>query len=198
MSCGICASLMLPQASTYDPSLSHERWHEHYLLEMLEARARWPLINLIEVALRSRMSWQLEQRFGTDFFVREPRQLMSGEIGRLRDAQADSPVLTKFEVIRRLPMGFWLQLLSKKYESILWAPALWRSFPAWEGRSRRAIHEEVTAVWKIRNQIAHHEPTTQNRSLPNALELSRLLLELEPDFEPMIHSLRPVESKDGQ
>ena len=63
------------------------------------------------------MAQQLECRFGTDFFVSEPRQPLSGEIGRLRDAQADSPVLTKFEVIRRLPMGFWLQLLSKKYES---------------------------------------------------------------------------------
>ncbi len=198
MSCGICTSLMLPHANTHDHSLPHERWHDHYLLEMLEARAKWPLINLIEVALRSRMSHQLDLRFGTDFFVSEPRQLMSGEIRRLRDAQADSPVVTKFEVIKRLPMGFWLQLLSKKYESILWAPALWHSFPAWEGRTRKSIHDEVTSVWRLRNQIAHHEPTSQNKSLPNTSELGRLLLELEPDFESMIHALRPVESGHEQ
>jgi hypothetical protein len=198
VSCGICTSLMLPHAITYDHSLPHERWHDHYLIEMLEARAKWPLINLIEVALRSRMSHQLELRFGTDFFVREPRQLMSGEISRLRLAQADSPVVDKFEVIRRLPMGFWLQLLSKKYESILWAPALWHSFPAWEGRSRRSIHEETTAVWRLRNQIAHHEPTSHNKSLPKASELSRLLLGLEPEFEPMVRALHPVESGHEQ
>lgn len=198
MTCGICISLLLPEATTCDPSLPHEHWHDHYLREMFEARAKWPMINLIEVALRSRMAHQLEMRFGKDFFVSEPQQLLSGEVNRLRLAQADSPVVDKFEVIKRLPMGFWLQLLSKKYESILWAPALWRSFPAWEGRSRKSIHDEATSVWRLRNQIAHHEPTSQNSSLPNASELSRLLLRLEPDFEPMIHSLHPVESLHEQ
>jgi hypothetical protein len=140
------------------------------------------------------MSHQLEVRFGADFFVTEPRQLMSAEISRLRDAQKDSPVLTKFEVIPRLPMGFWLQLLSKKYESTLWAPALWRSFPTWEGKSRRSVHEETAAVWKLRNRIAHHESTRHNKSLPSVPKLRHMLLELEPDFEAMIHSLHSVES----
>ena len=106
MSCGICKSLQLPHATTFDHSLSHERWHDHYLLEILEAQAKWPLINLLEVSLRNRMAQQLEYRFGTDFFVSEPRQLLSGEINRLRIAQADSPVLERFEIIRKLPMGF--------------------------------------------------------------------------------------------
>jgi hypothetical protein len=198
VSCGICNSLLLPEARTLDVSLPHELWHEHYLQEMLEARAKWPLINLIEVALRNRMAHQLENRFGTDFFVSEPRQLMSAEINRLRGAQDDSPGVTKFEVIRRLPMGFWLQLLSKKYESTLWAPALWHSFPAWEGRSRKSIHEEATAVWQLRNRIAHHEPTSQNQSLPGIARLTQILLDLEPAFESMIESLHPVESLHEQ
>lgn len=198
MSCGICKSLQLPHATTFDHSLSHERWHDHYLLEILEAQAKWPLINLLEVSLRNRMAQQLEYRFGTDFFVSEPRQLLSGEINRLRIAQADSPVFERFEIIRKLPMGFWLQLLSKKYESILWAPALWHSFPSWEGRSRKSIHEEVTAVWQLRNQIAHHEATSQNKSLPDFGKLTEMLLDLEPDFGPMLHALRPVESKHEQ
>jgi hypothetical protein len=198
MSCGICNSLLLPQATTYDPSLPHERWHDHYLEEILEARAKWPLINLIEVALRNRMSQQLEDRFGADFFVKEPTQLMSAERSRLRDAQDECLVLTKYEVIRKLPMGFWLLLLSKKYESTLWAPALWRSFPAWEGRTRKSVHEETTAVWKLRNRIAHHEPTRHNTSLPSIPILRQMLLELEPEFASMIHSLHPVESQHEQ
>lgn len=198
MSCGICDSLLLPNAVTSDSSLPHERWHDLYLEEILDARAKWPLINLIEVALRNRMSQQLENRFGGDFFLREPRQLMSAEISRLRDAQKNSSLLTKYEVIRKLPMGFWLQLLSKKYESILWAPALWRSFPTWDGKNRKSVHEEVTAVWRLRNQIAHHESTRRNISLPSALELQQLLLGLEPDFESMIDSLHPVESLHEQ
>lgn len=198
MSCGICSSLRLPHANSDNHSLPHEFWHESYLLEMLEARAKWPLINLIEVALRNRMAQQLEERFGTDFFVGEPPQLMSGEMNRLRIAQADSPVLSSFDVIRRLPMGFWLQLLSRKYESILWAPALWHAFPSWEGRSRRSIHEQIMTVWSLRNQIAHHEPTSQNRTLPDVRGLTQMLLDLESDFEPMIDALRPVESSHEQ
>jgi hypothetical protein len=168
------------------------------LEEILEARAKWPLINLIEVALRNRMSQQLEERFGADFFVKEPTQLMSAERSRLRDAQDECLVLTKYEVIGKLPMGFWLLLLSKKYESTLWAPALWRSFPAWEGRTRKSVHEETTAVWKLRNRIAHHEPTRHTTSLPSIPILRHMLLELEPEFASMIHSLHPVESQHEQ
>jgi hypothetical protein len=193
MSCGICNSLRLPSAITSDSSLPHESWHDLYLEEILAASAKWPLINLIEVALRNRISHQLENRFGADFFLQEPRQLMAAERGRLRDAQRECSALTMQEVIRKLPMGFWLQLLSKKYESTLWAPALWRTFPAWDGTSRKLVHEEITAVWKLRNRIAHHESTRHDSTLPSALALGQLLLGLEPDFDSMINSLQPVE-----
>ncbi len=198
MSCGICDSLLLSEAMPIDPSLPHEVWHGLYLDEIRIALRNWSLIRLIEVALRNKISLQLESRFGDDFFLGQPKQLMSGEQYRLREAQRASKIPSRSVVVRNLPMGFWLQLLSKKYESTLWAPALHHSFPGWAGQPRNSVHEEFTAIWTLRNRIAHHEAIGHMASLPDTEKLVRTLLLLNPEFEPFIKALHLVESPHEQ
>ena len=174
MSCGICDSLLLPEALPYGASLDHPGWHELYLREIQLALSRWPLIRLIEVALRNKISLQLESRFGEDFFLGQPKELFSGEQFRLREAQRACRTLSRSEVVRNLPMGFWMLLLSKKYESTLWAPALRHCFSGWAGRPRRL------------------------GALPDDQKLTRTLLLLEPGFQPLVQALQPVESQHEQ
>ncbi len=198
MSCGICDSLLLPEALPFSASMDHPVWHELYLREIQLALARWPLIRLIEVALRNKISLEIESRFGEDFFLGQPKELFSGEQFRLREAQRACKTLSRSEVVRNLPMGFWMLLLSKKYESTLWAPALRHCFSGWAGRPRRLVHEEFTSIWVLRNHIAHHEPIAHLGALPDDQKLTRTLLLLEPGFQPFVQALQPVESQHEQ
>lgn len=58
-------------------------------------------------------------------------------------------------VVAELSLGFWGGLLADGYNRSLWQPCLQHAFP---GARRRALHDAVDELRRLRNRIAHHEP----------------------------------------
>ena len=68
-------------------------------------------------------------------------------------------VITPSCVIALLTFGFWSGLLTKKYETTFWIPALKHAFPyAPSPVMRRTTFDALDKIRNLRNRIAHHEP----------------------------------------
>lgn len=55
-----------------------------------------------------------------------------------------------------MSFGFWRYLSSAAHEKTLWVPYLHHGFRP--GTDRRELDRRVTALHRLRNRIAHHEP----------------------------------------
>lgn len=65
------------------------------------------------------------------------------------------------KVIAELSFGFWRYLVTRRYLTTLWIPALKDAFPhgtADIGRRRAEVEQTMNSIVFIRNRAAHHEP----------------------------------------
>src|SRR6476660_2335323 len=54
-------------------------------------------------------------------------------------------------------LGFWIHLLTKSFEHVLWLQGMRRSFPKIDRHLTRAdVHRKVDQLRFFRNRIAHH------------------------------------------
>lgn len=68
-------------------------------------------------------------------------------------------VITPSCVIAQLTFGFWAALLTKKYETRFWIPAVKQAFPyAPSPVMRKTTFDALDQIRNLRNRIAHHEP----------------------------------------
>jgi len=65
------------------------------------------------------------------------------------------PIVTD-GVVAGLSFGFWVRLLSKRFEASLWTPVLHQAFP--KGSKRKDVERTFAAMNRWRNRAAHHEP----------------------------------------
>lgn len=79
---------------------------------------------------------------------------------RLR-ARRGGRAATRGHVVAELNLGFWRFLMSRRYLTSLWIPALDRAFPGADGDARtnqRVLEGHVEQINFLRNRAAHHEP----------------------------------------
>ncbi|ABW15304.1 protein of unknown function DUF1526 [Parafrankia sp. EAN1pec] len=79
-------------------------------------------------------------------------------------SRRDGKVITPGRMIAELTFGFWRYLLTRRYETTLWTPALRRAFPNLRPAQRTRIYNPVDSLVRLRNRVAHHEPI-HNRPL---------------------------------
>jgi hypothetical protein len=84
------------------------------------------------------------------------------------------------KVIAELSFGFWRQLTTNAMEKSVWVPHLHTAFP--QGTSRSTIDTQISAVNRLRNRIAHHEPLFTSTVDPSAIHADMMdcLLLLSP------------------
>ncbi|WP_230885125.1 hypothetical protein [Planomonospora sp. ID82291] len=89
---------------------------------------------------------------------------------------------TNGHVIAELSFGFWTSLLGtgNRYDMRLWRPALHRAFPGYCG-SRRALHQDLYHLRKLRNRIAHYEPIHQRHLAADHTKILRILSHISPE-----------------
>ncbi|MBO0805086.1 MAG: hypothetical protein J2P25_18675 [Nocardiopsaceae bacterium] len=133
--------------------------------------AFWVVLGHLEILLRNAMHDQLtvlsRSRHGSPIWYLGLSGLFSSEACRAiadarRQATSSGRPETPGRVIAEIPIGFWRYLLASRYERTLWRTCLYRSFPG-QGR-RRAVHDKLARIHRLRNRIAHHEPI-HNRPL---------------------------------
>lgn len=120
----------------------------------------WPLVRAIEQSLQEKFSPLLIERLGSQVFLSGSPLLTPEHNAQIRNANIelrrqslDSPEA----VAKRLGFGFWRYLLAKRYESLLWAPALQHSFSSAAPKDRKLIEKRIREASVLRNQLAHHE-----------------------------------------
>jgi len=82
-------------------------------------------------------------------------------------------------IVANLPMVFWQQLFTCRFDSTLWIPALSRVLQhapsAHPSAVRKAIHADIGRIRHLRNRIAHHEPVLERDIGADLAAIGRLI-----------------------
>ncbi|WP_086827699.1 hypothetical protein [Allokutzneria sp. NRRL B-24872] len=143
-----------------DEALELYRWN------CQTSSALFELVGWFEVAWRNavdssvtarRRSGQIHWLFDQAFPVQPAtRAKIERAIDNVRRGGVAQP--TPGQVIAELSLGFW-RFTTNGYRNTMWAPYLKSAFPHAPGRPDRSlIDEQLLAIIRIRNRIAHHEP----------------------------------------
>lgn len=119
-------------------------------------------LHFLEVVIRNAMHGSLKGPFGDDWYDNASVGLTS----TLQDMVAKAKLLisgygktvTTPDVISTVTFGFWVYLLTNRYETSLWRPFLRHAFPYASRPLRKEIHDKLDQIRLFRNRIAHHEP----------------------------------------
>lgn len=125
------------------------------------------LTAMVEVLLRNALDRQLvawAARRGVDDWLRvvplDRRGMEDLRRAGERSARGGRPV-SHGRVVAELNFGFWRYLVSRRYLTSLWLPALVHAFPGAVGRPheiQRLVESSVSQLLFLRNRAAHHEP----------------------------------------
>lgn len=152
-------------------------------------------LHCLEIGLRNALHVELAQRFGRpDWWAvcglpESGTRLVDEAVRSLRPTSGRTP--TADDVVAALSFGFWVSLLSRGNEQLLWRPALYRAFrPNYRG-PRAALHQHFEHMRHFRNRIMHHEPI-YDRHLQADLDR---IYELVGFFSPaMVSELRRIDA----
>ncbi|MGL5829515.1 MAG: hypothetical protein ACRC0L_08100 [Angustibacter sp.] len=70
---------------------------------------------------------------------------------------------SRHEILTELSFGFWRFLFTKAFEKSLWTPVLRHGFPHLRPARRSFIGHRLDRLTRLRNRVAHHEPTFNNQ-----------------------------------
>jgi hypothetical protein len=135
-----------------------------YVFNTTASEAFYTPLQGLEICLRNAIGSQLLRAFGITWIHRGKMPMLQYPLtDMLANAEAglrdDNKPVTHGSVIAELSFGFWVTILSGRYEMPLWRPLLRHAFPLRpKGIERKQIHGALNAVRRLRNRIAHHEP----------------------------------------
>lgn len=130
-----------------------------YLWNSEISSAFYPALQGLEIALRNAMHILLSSHFsGEDWYDRV--SLDRKDQDRVQEAKGRvyqiHGVINPPHVIAELSFGFWVSLMSRKYQP-LWQQALWQFIPI-RRLARVATHAIFDDIKNLRNRIFHYEP----------------------------------------
>jgi hypothetical protein len=131
----------------------------------LGAALHMPIQNF-ELLLRNSLNAELSTAFGPAWYDAlsprlEPRLQQTIDAAKSELLKMHRPV-NQSGLVAQFTFGFWLTLLTKRYDTPLWRTALYRAFPnAPAPLNRWHIHDSIAKIRELRNRIAHHEPIFQ-------------------------------------
>jgi hypothetical protein len=161
----------------------------HYCLRLYVWNARlceefYLPCQMAEVAVRNAIHSTLTRRFSTKWFdnagftsrlvvkYRDELQRVVGNQTKVRGVS-----LTEDHIVAELTFGFWVHLLTARYEDLLWQGGMFRSFPHAGALERQHVHDKVDQLRHFRNKVAHHfaifdqRPVVENRNLMELVEM---------------------------
>ncbi|GAA1696110.1 hypothetical protein ACFTSF_06365 [Kribbella sp. NPDC056951] len=141
-------------------------------------------LQCFEVALRNAVHSQLVLSYGrVDWWAIAPLQEVSQRLvgAACRQAASAPREGTADDVVTELTLGFWVALLSRRYDRTLWVPHLHEAFPHYRG-PRRRLHEELETIRLFRNRIMHHEPIHYRHLEADHRTILRVLRYVSPEM----------------
>ena len=121
-------------------------------------------LQVAEIAVRNAVHIPLRSRFGPAWFSsgkfldQMPKRYKEEVYETVqREAARRGAAFTGDHVVAALTFGFWVHLLTSRYDNILWQGGVSRSFPhITRGMTRADVHEKVERLRDFRNLVAHH------------------------------------------
>lgn len=183
-SCTFCQIISIPKIAAMRRAAGITDPHAAFRLNQSRSATFWTYITLIEVGIRNKFASQIERRIDEDFF-NSPDQILDPHIAKRMTRAKKSQELqgspdSRDGLIASLTIGFLGLLLSKRYESTLWTPALRHAFAGLGRTSRAEVHEALQTAIVLRNRIAHHENILRYDPETTLATLDWLLELLEP------------------
>ncbi|ONH31068.1 hypothetical protein [Pseudofrankia asymbiotica] len=152
-------------------------------------------LHCLELALRNSMNARLSSHYGTaEWWTVAPLN----PIGTRKVSEARSDARTRRlrttsadDVVAALTFGFWVSLLSRGYDRLLWVPVPHKAFPGYAGR-RHDLHDNLMAMRLFRNRIMHHEPIHHRDLIADHAKIFRLIDYISRDAAQFVAALDRV------
>ncbi|WP_250033220.1 hypothetical protein [Paractinoplanes maris] len=135
---------------------------ELYWWNIEVSAAFYPALNFLEVILRNAFHDELTSNYARSEWWTTAPPVGDGafviDAAQRKLNRTSGHVPTSDDVVAAMPFGFWVSLLSRSNEEVMWRPALYRAFrPGYRG-PRRQMHAHLEHLRMFRNRIMHHEP----------------------------------------
>jgi len=141
----------------------------YYKINLQISEAFYPILSILEVALRNSLNRELTKHFGTT----EWHTHIAATIG-LKGINQEITNATRFitkrgetinssKIVSELTLGFWVRVLNVEYEKILWK-SLRLAFPYLpkQERKRHRVSVPLNNIRNFRNRVYHNEPIAWN------------------------------------
>ena len=156
-----------------------------YAWNLEASAALWGGFAILEVCLRNAINARLSSLAGRGdwwnaaslHLHRDQRQRVNEAVSRATLEQGTA--VTDGHVVAQLTLGFWVSLLTNRYHSSLWVPAVSHAFPHWALR-RGDLHHRLETLRKVRNRLAHHEKVFNRNLLRDHQDVLDVLAAIEP------------------
>lgn len=156
-----------------------------YKLNLRLSEALYPLLCLLEITLRNRISSVLIRYYGNNWFDGHQGKWFDGQNLPLpagKNYELDEIQRTKNKCLKRgkqitsdiltadLNFGFWTEMMTGRYEKTLWQKYISEVFPDAPRkynlvRNLRSHRQELNRIRNLRNRVFHHEPVFSTKSL---------------------------------
>lgn len=145
-------------------SLPIEKAVDLYLMNLAISEQLYSIISFLEVLLRNSIDKKMIEfkqsdswfdLIGWDFYHKRKIEEAIKYVESCRNIEC----IRRDQIVCNVTLGFWCNLFSRKYESVLWAPALQYIFKNSKSRpTRRHVIETLQTILEFRNRISHFEP----------------------------------------
>lgn len=161
------------------------------------AEALVPCLHALEVALRNSIHTVFTQEYDTDMWFYRPGLLESGQLnqvaGALRDVAKQPPLLSG-KIVAALNFGFWVALLSDRYQRPIWQPNNYRLlhqvFPNAVGLQRHVAHNRLNDIRDLRNRTFHYEAIWYRHNLRQEhTDIHQVIEWISPTLHRAIHAV---------
>ncbi|WP_330182179.1 hypothetical protein OHB26_38630 [Nocardia sp. NBC_01503] len=166
-----------------------------YVWNLKIAEAFYAPLHCLEISLRNSLHEQLKLKFGQErWWLVAP--LDDHDESKIRKAESDiqrrsagTPCVDA--IVAELSFGFWVSLLSRRYDRRLWVPALHKGFPHYRG-PREQLRDNLQAMVLLRNRIMHHEPIHHRHLAADHVKIYVLLGYLGPELPVWLRTIDRV------
>lgn len=160
---------------SYRPSegASDERILACYLWNVQLSEALYPILSILEVALRNKLHNALIKTMGSEqWYDIEPSILTPAEQSEVKRVKEYLRQRKKTpepgRIVAELNFGFWTSLFHSSYERVLWPeliPEVFPYAPRWT-RERKKLSKRLNRFRHLRNRVFHYEPIWDWENLP--------------------------------
>lgn len=174
-----------------------DRAFELYEWNMEASAASLSVAAMVEVIIRNALdreltAWSAVRRTGEWLNLVPLDQRGRDDIMKAQARAARGGRAVKHgHVVAELSLGFWRYLMSRKYLTSLWIPALGQAFvhaPGDQRTKQRQLESDAQQVLFLRNRAAHHEPIHRRNLSGDLHRALRLVAAVDPVAETWVRA----------